>query len=199
MIGYLVLLARHLREVDRDVACPAAPSDGVSLAGRTLGVIGLGGIGRRLARGPRASACGWSAPTSMMANGRRPATQCRDFDVGLRLPALDAVSLNCPLTPENHHLVERRERDREMKPAPGSSTQRAAGLSMSCPGLSVADGQIGAAALDVFEVEPLPDESPLRNHRRVILGSHNSSNTVEAEHRTSERAIDNLAARAGGR
>ena len=62
---------------------------------------------------------------------------------------------------------------------------------------AIQDGQVGAAALDVFEVEPLPDESPLRNLAQVILGSHNSSNTVEAEHRTSERAIDNLCPRAG--
>jgi D-3-phosphoglycerate dehydrogenase len=53
-------------------------------------------------------------------------------------------------------------------------------------------GQVGAAALDVFEVEPLPAGSPLRRLDRVILGSHNGSNTAEAGARTSERAIDNL-------
>jgi D-3-phosphoglycerate dehydrogenase len=53
-------------------------------------------------------------------------------------------------------------------------------------------GQIGAAALDVFEVEPLPPDSPLRTFDNVILGAHNSSNTAEAVRRTSVKAIENL-------
>jgi D-3-phosphoglycerate dehydrogenase len=53
-------------------------------------------------------------------------------------------------------------------------------------------GQIGAAVLDVFEVEPLPMDSPLRRLGNVILGSHNGSNTAEAVRRTSIKAIENL-------
>jgi D-3-phosphoglycerate dehydrogenase len=53
-------------------------------------------------------------------------------------------------------------------------------------------GRVARAALDVFEEEPLPPDSPLRTLPNVILGSHNSSNTEEAVHRTSGRAIENL-------
>ena len=57
---------------------------------------------------------------------------------------------------------------------------------------ALTDGTLGAASLDVFEVEPLPLDSPLRTLPNVILGSHNGSNTAEASARTSRTAVDNL-------
>ncbi|MCI5223251.1 MAG: phosphoglycerate dehydrogenase, partial [Candidatus Electrothrix sp. AR4] len=53
-------------------------------------------------------------------------------------------------------------------------------------------GKVYSAALDVFEVEPLPMESPLREHSRCLFGSHNSSNTADAVERTSRLAIEKL-------
>jgi D-3-phosphoglycerate dehydrogenase len=54
-------------------------------------------------------------------------------------------------------------------------------------------GHVHSAALDVFEVEPLPATSPLRAHPRCVFGSHNASNTADAVERTSHMAIDRLA------
>ncbi|WPL15291.1 Glyoxylate/hydroxypyruvate reductase B [Thiorhodovibrio winogradskyi] len=54
-------------------------------------------------------------------------------------------------------------------------------------------GQVYSAALDVFEVEPLPAASSLRQHPRCVFGSHNASNTADAVARTSEIAISKLA------
>jgi D-3-phosphoglycerate dehydrogenase / 2-oxoglutarate reductase len=51
---------------------------------------------------------------------------------------------------------------------------------------------VHSAALDVFEVEPLPEGSPLREMERVILGTHNGSNTVDAVIRASHEAITRL-------
>lgn len=50
-------------------------------------------------------------------------------------------------------------------------------------------GKVAGAALDVFETEPLPVDSPLRTFDRVIFGTHNGSNTVEAVDRASLKAI----------
>ena len=55
------------------------------------------------------------------------------------------------------------------------------------------EGHVHSAALDVFEQEPLPLNSPLRNHKSCILGSHNASNTVDSVMRTSLKAIDLIA------
>ena len=59
-------------------------------------------------------------------------------------------------------------------------------------GRALASGHVAAAALDVFEVEPLDQNSPLRNYPQCIFGSHNSSNTVEAVLRASESALKKL-------
>ena len=58
---------------------------------------------------------------------------------------------------------------------------------------ALASGQVHSAALDVFEQEPLPLDSPLRRHPACIFGSHNSSNTVDGVKRTSHKAIQLLA------
>ena len=58
---------------------------------------------------------------------------------------------------------------------------------------ALATGQVHSAALDVFEQEPLPLDSPLRSHPACIFGSHNASNTVDGVERTSYKAIQLLA------
>ena len=58
---------------------------------------------------------------------------------------------------------------------------------------ALASGQVHSAALDVFEQEPLPLDSPLRSHPSCIFGSHNASNTVDGVERTSHKAIQLLA------
>jgi D-3-phosphoglycerate dehydrogenase len=57
---------------------------------------------------------------------------------------------------------------------------------------ALASGKVRSAALDVFEIEPLPADSPLRSFDQCLFGSHNGSNTIDAVVRTSERAIELL-------
>jgi D-3-phosphoglycerate dehydrogenase len=102
------------------------------------------------------------------------------------------VSLNCPLTKDNYHLLDGTTLA-TMKPGAWIiNTARGALIEESALVAALRSGQIGAASLDVFEVEPLPPDSPLRGMEHVILGAHNSSNTAEAVLRTSIQAIDNL-------
>ena len=54
-------------------------------------------------------------------------------------------------------------------------------------------GKVYSAALDVFEIEPLPDDSPLRGMERCVFGTHNGSNTIDAVIRASHDAINKLA------
>ena len=54
------------------------------------------------------------------------------------------------------------------------------------------DGRISAAALDVFESEPLPQDSPLREFEQCLFGTHNASNTLDAVRKTNEIAIESL-------
>ena len=194
VIGYLIMLARHLHRTDRAVrAGDWAKPEGRSIAGLTLGVVGLGHIGRAVAR--RGLAMGMRVTGSEID----PSNAAMASDLGVEVTDLeslladaDVVSLNSPLTPETRHLLNAERLARMKRGAWVINTGRGALIDEEALIGALADGQVGAAALDVFEVEPLPPESPLRGFEQVILGSHNSSNTAEAGHRTSERAVENL-------
>jgi D-3-phosphoglycerate dehydrogenase len=194
VIGYLVLLARHLHRIDTAVrAGEWAKPTGVSLAGRTMGVVGLGHIGRAVARR--------SLAMNMRVLGFEidPANSASAAQLGVEVVSLasllaesDVVSLNAPLTPETRHLLDAANLGRLRRGAWIINTARGGLVDEAALAAVLGTGQVGAAALDVFEVEPLPMESPLRRFPQVILGSHNASNSIDAGHRTSEAAIDNL-------
>ncbi len=194
VIGYLVLLARRLHETDRAVRAGGWPKpEGVSIAGRTMGVVGLGHVGRAVAA--RALAMSMRVlGFEIDAANRATATQAGVEVVSLEslLAESDVVSLNAPLTPDTRHLLNPATLGRLKPGAWIINTARGGLIDEAALTAALASGQVGAAALDVFEVEPLPIDSQLRGFAQVILGSHNASNTVEAGRRTSERAIDNL-------
>jgi len=190
VMGYLVTLARRLHLVDRGVREGAWPKpSGRSLAVRTLGVVGHGSIGRAVAR--RGLAFGMR----VIATDVRPVEPEAGVEiVGLEqlLRESDAISLNCALTPENHHLLDVSTLALVKPGAWLVNTARGGLVNEVALVDALARGQLAGAALDVFEVEPLPAESPLRNFDNVLLGSHNASNTVEAVARVNELAIANV-------
>jgi D-3-phosphoglycerate dehydrogenase len=194
VIGYLVLLARGLHRIDHRVRQGEWPKpEGVSLAGRTIGIVGLGDIGLSVAA--RTLAMGMSVIGAELD----PARHDHAASLGVRIVLLDdllgtadIVSLNCPLTPETHHMLDRGAFARLKRGAWIINTARGGLIAEEALVTALSDGTVAAAALDVFEAEPLPADSKLRGFDNVILGSHNSSNTRDAVDRTSARAIDNL-------
>jgi D-3-phosphoglycerate dehydrogenase len=193
-LGYLLMLARQLHVIDRGVRSGGWPKPvGTSLAGRTLGVVGLGDIG--LAVGRRGLAVGMRVIGVETDPDRAAAAAAAGIGVGdldTTLREADVVSLNCPLTPATWHILNA-ERIGSMRPGAWIvNTARGPLIDEAALVAALESGHIAAAALDVFEVEPLPADSRLRTMDQVILGSHNGSNTAEAVHRTSVRAIDNL-------
>ena len=193
-IGYLILLARQLHRVDELLRGGHWPKiEGVSLAGRVLGIVGLGAIGQAVAK--RAIAMGMEVVGSELDEARAAA----GAELGVRLTSLhellkevDVLSLNCPLTEDNRHMINAAALNAMRRGAWIINTARGPLIDEAALVRALASRQVGAAALDVFEIEPLPAESPLRQFDSVILGSHNSSNTAEAVRRTSLRSIHNL-------
>ena len=195
-IGYLLLLARGMHKIDRGVRAGGWPKiQGHSLAGRRLAIIGLGSIGRAVAR--RALAMGMIvAGHDVIATARETAASegvaIAPFEQ--LLAECDALALCCPMTPENHHLIDAR----------AFSAMRPGGwlVNVSRGGLvdeealiaALRSGALAGAGLDVFESEPLPPDSQLRGFDQVVLGSHNASNTVEAVSRVNALAVDRLLA-----
>lgn len=193
-VGYLVMLARGLHVMDAKVREGSWHKVlGTSLNRSTLGIIGLGGIGRALAK--RAIAMEMTVLGADPMPASRTAAEAlgvQVVEVAELLTTVDYLSLNCPLTTDNRHLLNA---DSLSTVKPGLrvvNTGRGPLIDEKALAAALLDGRVAGAALDVFEVEPLPTESPLRALPNVILGSHNGSNTAEASARTSRTAIDNL-------
>jgi D-3-phosphoglycerate dehydrogenase len=193
-LGYLLLLARQLHRIDADVRAGRwSKPAGRSLAGMSVGVVGLGGIGSAFAR--RALVLGMTVIACDPASEARH----RASQLGIDLVSLDdlvrqadVVSLMAPLTPLTRHLLDA---DRLSRMKPGSylvNTARGPLIDQDALVNALRSGHISAAALDVFEEEPLPSDHPLTRLENVVLGSHNASNTHEANLRTSRLAALNL-------
>jgi D-3-phosphoglycerate dehydrogenase / 2-oxoglutarate reductase len=194
VIGYLILLARQLDRIAAGVRAGGWPKvEGVSLSGRTLGIIGLGAIGRAVA--VRGKALGMVVLGSEVLEVNAAAAERLGVIIVDRealIRRADVISLNCPLTAENRHMLDASALETAKRGAWIINTARGPLIDETALAAALHSGQIGAAALDVFEVEPLPLDSPLREFDNIVLGSHNASNTAEAVARTSARAIENL-------
>jgi D-3-phosphoglycerate dehydrogenase len=194
VIGYAIMLTRELHLIDRSVRegrwdCPR----GVSLGGKTMGIVGVGNIGSCVAR--RAAAHGMSVLGSdvrPIADDLRAETGIEAVETDELFERSDVVSLNCGLTPATRQLVD--ERRLELLGSDGYLINTSRGEIVDQGALVSAlesDGLAGAA-LDVFEEEPLPVDHPLTDFDNAILGSHNAQNTQEAVDRTNRRAVENV-------
>jgi len=190
-MSYIGALARETFVIDRGVRGGGWPKPrGISLAGRTLGLVGLGDIGRQLAR--RALAAGMKIVAyDPFFNGEVAPGVERAAWPG-RIAEADFLAFTCALTAANRHMLNA---DTLAMAKPGVrivNVARGPLIDEAALVAALQAGHVHSAALDVFEVEPLPAESPLRGLSQTIFGSHNGSNSVDAVRRCSRLAIDTL-------
>ncbi|WP_321507966.1 phosphoglycerate dehydrogenase [uncultured Methanoregula sp.] len=196
VIGYLILLSRKLHLIDRNVRSgqwDETQIQGISLEGKTLGIIGVGNIGREVAvraRAMKMHVLGYDLyppPEEFIRN-----TQIRMVEVSELISASHFITLNCNLTEQNRHILNPDSFSRMKKGVFIVNTSRGQLIDEAALAEGFRTGIVAGAALDVFEEEPLPGNSPLRQFENCILGAHNSSNTFDAVMRTNELAINNL-------
>ena len=194
-MALLLAFARGVVEATRTVREGGwtFPDAGIHrIAGRRLALLGLGRIGRRVADRARAFGLEVSAYDPFV----------RDWDVvGVRRAATEEealaeaeyVSLHAPLTPENRHLVgERTLRMMRRRPVV-INTARGGLVDLEAATGALEAGRLGGLALDVTEVEPLPEDHPLRRHPRAILTPHMAFYSVEAQLELRQRVADEVA------
>jgi D-3-phosphoglycerate dehydrogenase len=190
-LGYVIALARHTFAVDRGVRAGAWPKPaGISLLGKRVALVGYGDIGRHLA--PRLRACGMEVSV---------------YDPGLLAESADGVDLlhwpqgieechfiivTCALSDSSLHMIDEASLARSMPSVRIVNVSRGPVIEEAALVSALAAGHVHSAALDVFECEPLPADSPLRVFDRCIFGSHNASNTVDAVTRTSHLALQKI-------
>jgi D-3-phosphoglycerate dehydrogenase len=194
VFGYLLAFTRRQPWMDRAVkAGEWKKIPGCTLSERTLGVVGVGNIGKAVVRRTRAFGM------------KVYATDIVDIDhvflteTGLEMLPLeellrhsDFVSLNCDLNPSSYHLINAQTLQHMKPDAVLINTAR--GPIIDEPALIAAlqEGRIGGAALDVYEVEPLPADSPLLQMDNVMLAAHNANSSPAAWERVHRNTINNL-------
>jgi D-3-phosphoglycerate dehydrogenase len=193
-LGYLLSLTRQIPRIHASVLEGGwLKVEGTRLTGRTAGIVAFGSIGQAVAR--RLKGFG----TEVLALDPTPAAAEAARAMGVEMVERNAlfarssvIVLCAPLTPETRHIVN----DETLgHVSPGSflvNVGRGPLVDEEALERALSDGRISAAALDVFEVEPLSDQSPLRDYERCVFGSHNASNTAEGVLAASERAAQNL-------
>jgi len=164
------------------------PRFGRELAGTTLGIVGLGDIGWRTATLARAIGMPvryWSPrPTTRSVRGATEADSLADL-----LATSDVVTLHLRSTPETAQILDAATLARMKPDAILVNTARASLVDMAALRRLLATDRIGGAALDVFDVEPLPETDPLWHDPRVLVSPHMAWMTVEAVERFVNTAL----------
>jgi (S)-sulfolactate dehydrogenase len=174
----------------------AALSNGREIAGKTLGIVGFGSIGRivgRLGRSLEMSVVGFDAQVGMdAAIWREERTAPLSFDALLR--AADIVTLHVPLTPVTRGMLGSQKLALMKEDAILIDTARGGVVDEAALSIALRSGRLGGAALDVFAHEPLPAGSPLAGCPNLILTPHVAGVTRESNVRVSTLIADKVAA-----
>ena len=160
---------------------------GREASGKTLGIVGFGAIGRAVAQRAAALGIDISAFDPMLPRDDsvwRTSGVRRFGDLRAMLGACDVLTLHVPLTDDTRHLVGAGEIAAMKRGACIVNTARGGVLDESAMVEALVRGQLGAAALDVFEDEPLPADSPLVGAPNLYLTPHIAGLTEEANART---------------
>lgn len=193
-MALLLGLARQTHFIDREIRNNFAwpKPAGMSIAGKRVGVVGFGDIGESLVK----RLGGFDVDITVYDPGVEGDkgygyVTREDFPNGVEL--LDFLIFTCSLNRHNYHMLNA-DIIRKLKHGVMIvNVARGPLIDENALIDALQDGHIAAAGLDVFEVEPLPANSPLRDMPQCIFGSHNGSNTKEGVRRATNQAILHIA------
>ncbi|HXT02668.1 MAG TPA: hydroxyacid dehydrogenase [Casimicrobiaceae bacterium] len=200
VIATAMLLLRGAYQTTSDVAAGnwprAALSNGREMAGKTIGIIGFGGIGRltgRLARSLGMQAIGFD-PQVPPASPIWTDDQTLPRALADVISQADVVSLHVPLVPATRNLIDAADIATMKAEAILINTSRGGVVDEIAVAAALRARKLGGAALDVFEREPLPAGSPLAGCPNLVLTPHIAGLTRESNRRVSELVAAKVAA-----
>ncbi|HEX6237606.1 MAG TPA: NAD(P)-dependent oxidoreductase [Acidimicrobiales bacterium] len=194
-VGLLLAVTRHLLAADRDVRGGQVFRDGTipyqrfrgwELAGRTVGVVGLGAVGR--AASWRFEGLGMRVITS------DPFVDDATHELDDLLPEADVVSVHAAVTPDTVGLISGERIARMRRGAVYVNSARAALHDLEALTAALRSGHLAGAALDHFEGEQLPTDHPLVSMPNVVLTPHIGGATYDTETNHTTLIADGLAA-----
>ncbi len=189
-IGLLLAATRRLARTDRMIRAGEWPKGRFpGMTGKTMGIVGYGAIGQGV--GQRARGLGMNVIAHDPHMDSAPdGAQIVSFDD--LLDQADVICLCCNQTPENYHMINadalENARDQVIlcNVARGGLVDEVALID------ALHSGKVAAAALDVFEQEPLSTDHPLLQFENVAVSSHNANSTVQAIEYVHENTLNNL-------
>ena len=186
-IALMFAAARDLARMDRNIRGGTwRPREGVQLLGKTLGIVGLGGIGMevaRIAKGLGMEVIAWNRTP-------RPETGVPQVELDALLQKSDVVSLHLTLGDETRGFLDAKRIDRMKRGAILVNTARGALVDEHALLDALRTGHIRHAAFDVFHNEPLRADNPLAIIDSTTLSAHAAFRTLEASMTLLRRAID---------
>lgn len=181
----LVSIARNIPQAHASIKAgkwDRKSFEGVELYNKTLAVLGMGRIGTEIAR--RAMAFGMRV---LAYDPYLSATRARSLQVELVedidsiLPGADFITMHMPLTAETHHMLNAERLAKTKKGVRIINCARGGLIDEAALGEALKSGQVAAAALDVFEVEPPPADFALRDLPNIVFTPHLGASTAEAQ------------------
>ncbi len=194
VLGYMLCFARQLPWMDRAMKTGRWEKlPGRALHECTLGVVGLGNCGKAVLRRAKAFDMHLLGNDIIdIDSGFIGEVGVEMLDLASLLVQSDFVSLNCDLNPTSFHLLDE---NRLAGMRPGAyliNCARGPVVEETALAAALLSGRLSGAALDVFEVEPLPAGSPLLGMDHVLLAPHNANSSPAAWERVHENTIRNL-------
>ncbi len=198
--GLVIASVRHIARADRGLRAGGwQDTIGVILAGKTLGLLGLGRIGRRMAEYGRVFGMDVIAWSQNLTDEAATAVGARRVDKDTLFAQADVLSIHLILSGRTRGLVTARELGLMKPTAHLVNTSRGPIVEESALIAALRDGRLAGAGLDVFDAEPLPTDHPLRSLDSVTLTPHlgyNTRETMKAFYGDMPEAIAAFAARA---
>jgi D-3-phosphoglycerate dehydrogenase len=201
-IAMLMALARHIPQADqhiREGKWQRSRFVGVEVRDKILGTVGLGHVAQEVVK--RAHGLGMHAiaydPYVTADFAAQRGAELVDLDT--LLERSDFVTLHVPLTEATRHMINRDRLQRMKQGARLLNVSRGGVVDEEALCQAIESGRLAGAALDVFEDEPLPPDSPLRRYPQIILTPHLGGSTVEAQEKVAadvaEQVLDVLSGR----
>ena len=154
---------------------------GAELRGRTLGLVGAGRVGQEVAQRCRAFGMQVVVSDPYLTDARAKELGLDRADLGTVIESADVLSLHVPLTDDTRGMIDQKIISRMKKSAFIVNVSRGQVIDEAALAVALNEERIAGAALDVYENEPLEDDSPLRKAPGVVLTPHLGASTLEAQ------------------
>ncbi len=170
------------------------PGDTFTLSGKTVGIVGFGAIGQNVAKLLKGFGC------TILYSKRQPLSAAEEAELGAKHASLaellaksDVVSLHCPLTPETANMIDKSAFAAMKKTAVLINVARGGVVAENDLIEALRAKEIAGAAMDVFEIEPLPADSPLLGLDNLVVTPHLAAIASDNFAPTVKRMFDNIA------